>query len=571
MALNTITRAVLREDLPKVFQAFLNKIKSTFQTLGNLVTAWGSTPSDSKYPSEKLVKTALDGKQDLLLVEVEYGVTTRDEVVAILDAGKVPYLHIPNEHGVYMFGYKENGLYYFSRVSYQYNTSHDEPRIDYAYVDGDDNWYTFTSFLQHKITGNAPDGTATKFLNAAGEWTAPAVVKSLQYWSGGGTSIKGVYIGTCKLQSGWNAWITGTMSATNYHYSDPHASNKGLAVGGFYLWAYRSGSSITARCRFYSMNARHTNTDFFLVYKRDTSDSTTYKVNFYVVFGPRTGGGGTATQARPFGLGINYLENHNADIPDQLTGITDDIPYDDYYSVFKFPYLAQDVAGLGSSTQPVFVDSYGSFAECDEMLLKSGGNATSACANALLSALPSSWTATPTDSTRLIRKDTTGTDTFGQVTFLTIWNYIKSKIFSSAVGNENRPVYASTSGFAVSKPVPNANLMGTVGKTTAANARADTAALVNTTINCNNSSYYYLNAMKFIENVPYTFLIPSVNANKSGLVTSTKLEVFPIGASKFDLGTGAILYLDKAGGSSTVHEIVFAYRVGTALYIFHQY
>lgn len=38
------------------------KIKSTFQTLGNLVTAWGSTPSDTKYPSEKLVKTSLDAK-----------------------------------------------------------------------------------------------------------------------------------------------------------------------------------------------------------------------------------------------------------------------------------------------------------------------------------------------------------------------------------------------------------------------------------------------------------------------------------------------------------------------------
>lgn len=38
------------------------KIKATFQTLDNLVTAWGSTPSDTKYPSEKLVKTALEGK-----------------------------------------------------------------------------------------------------------------------------------------------------------------------------------------------------------------------------------------------------------------------------------------------------------------------------------------------------------------------------------------------------------------------------------------------------------------------------------------------------------------------------
>lgn len=42
------------------------KIKSTFQTLGNLVTSWSGTPSDTKYPSEKLVKTALDGKQNSL-------------------------------------------------------------------------------------------------------------------------------------------------------------------------------------------------------------------------------------------------------------------------------------------------------------------------------------------------------------------------------------------------------------------------------------------------------------------------------------------------------------------------
>lgn len=40
------------------------KIKSTFQTLGNLVTSWSSTPSDTKYPSEKLVKNSLDAKQN---------------------------------------------------------------------------------------------------------------------------------------------------------------------------------------------------------------------------------------------------------------------------------------------------------------------------------------------------------------------------------------------------------------------------------------------------------------------------------------------------------------------------
>ena len=342
MALNTITRAVLREDLPKVLQAFLDKIKLTFQTLNNLVKDWGDTPSDSKYPSEKLVKDSLDGKQDDL--------------------------------------------------------------------------------------GISASGDAGKFLNEQGDWAAPAVVKSLQYWSGGSTSIKGVYIGTCKLKNGLYAWITGAMSATNYYNSDPNViNNKGLAIGGFYLWACRSGSSLTARCRFYSMNARTTNTDFFLVYKKDTSDSTTYKVDFYVAFGPKTEGGGTATQARPFGLGINYLENHNADIPDRLTGITDDIPYDDYHSVFKFPFLKQNLAGLGSNTKPVFVSSDGSFAACNEMLLKSGSNATSGCADALLSALPDSWTEIPTDTTKLIRRDTNGNASFGQVTFLTVWKYILSK------------------------------------------------------------------------------------------------------------------------------------------------
>ena len=41
------------------------KIKSTFQTLGNLVTSWSNTTSNTKYPSEKLVKTSLDEKVDI--------------------------------------------------------------------------------------------------------------------------------------------------------------------------------------------------------------------------------------------------------------------------------------------------------------------------------------------------------------------------------------------------------------------------------------------------------------------------------------------------------------------------
>lgn len=55
---------------------FWAKIKSTFQTLGNLVTAWGSTPSDTKYPSEKLVKDSLDGKQATLAFDGTYNAST---------------------------------------------------------------------------------------------------------------------------------------------------------------------------------------------------------------------------------------------------------------------------------------------------------------------------------------------------------------------------------------------------------------------------------------------------------------------------------------------------------------
>ncbi|WP_407447875.1 hypothetical protein [Fibrobacter sp.] len=216
--------------------------------------------------------------------------------------------------------------------------------------------------------GISSSGDAGKFLNMQGSWQVP--VKSLQYWSGGSTSIKGVYIGTCTLQDGWNAWITGTMSLTNYHNSNPSTpSNKGIALGNFYLWAVRYGNTVTASCRLYSLNARHTNTDLMLVYKRDTSDTTRYKVHFYVCFGPGTIGGGTATNQRPFGLGICYLENHNADIPSALTGITSDIQYDDdYYTVHKMPYLGQDVAGVGSETGPVYVKNNGEIVPCSGSL-----------------------------------------------------------------------------------------------------------------------------------------------------------------------------------------------------------
>ena len=61
-----------------------------------------------------------------------------------------------------------------------------------------------------------------------------------------------------------------------------------------------------------------------------------------------------------------------------------------------------------------------------------GKNNANDAANALLSGLPD-WTADPSDDVKLIRRDTGGAVTFGQIKFSTVWNYIKTKI-SSVLG-----------------------------------------------------------------------------------------------------------------------------------------
>ena len=62
MALPNTTNDVTTRRLGTAISSLWTKIKNTFQTIGNKVTSWSSTPSDTKYPSEKLVKDALDGK-----------------------------------------------------------------------------------------------------------------------------------------------------------------------------------------------------------------------------------------------------------------------------------------------------------------------------------------------------------------------------------------------------------------------------------------------------------------------------------------------------------------------------
>lgn len=62
MAAPTSTNEVTARKLSSSISALWTKIKSTFQPVADRVTSWSSTPSDTKYPSEKLVKDSLDGK-----------------------------------------------------------------------------------------------------------------------------------------------------------------------------------------------------------------------------------------------------------------------------------------------------------------------------------------------------------------------------------------------------------------------------------------------------------------------------------------------------------------------------
>lgn len=110
--------------------------------------------------------------------------------------------------------------------------------------------------------------------------------------------------------------------------------------------------------------------------------------------------------------------------------------------VGTYDYIAQAVretgarigTAVGSSKLPVYVNDKGEFAKVN----------ASSTATELLCALPA-WTSTPTDSTYLVRRDTGGAASFGQVTFSTVWNYIKGKMSSDPSGVLNGRVSGFTS------------------------------------------------------------------------------------------------------------------------------
>lgn len=59
--------------------ALVAAMDARFQSIANKVTAWGETPSDNKYPSEKLVKDSLDAKEAVANKVTSFSSTTSDD------------------------------------------------------------------------------------------------------------------------------------------------------------------------------------------------------------------------------------------------------------------------------------------------------------------------------------------------------------------------------------------------------------------------------------------------------------------------------------------------------------
>lgn len=59
--------------------ALVAALDARFQSIANKVTSWGETPSDNKYPSEKLVKDSLDTKEAVANKVTSFGQTTSDD------------------------------------------------------------------------------------------------------------------------------------------------------------------------------------------------------------------------------------------------------------------------------------------------------------------------------------------------------------------------------------------------------------------------------------------------------------------------------------------------------------
>ncbi len=447
-------------------QAFYDKIKTIFQTVANKVTSWSSTPSDDKYPSEKLVKTSLDAKGPNVPSEVTIATGDKPLIADSSDGSKVKRASISFDTGVTNTFLRRTGT--FETVK--------ERDLEWGGNFRTTKSPTETFTKQNSFFYPKPSAVSVEYSNdrtaETPTWTDYGLTDNEKraLFSGNEGAVS-VY---CGKKQHVHPGYTGSAP-----YKD--LSNENIADQGL---------RITIACR--SLSNRAADTDSWIY---------CYIRGILLYMSTQSAGNGTHCVIEKQN-GVQYKDNSDewvtlGDYKIKGDSGWNSIPYDgafggawsqtsNYSWVIRFTIwsdqlnaspnsgqtgclLISSIAAINhivwSSTNPVqrtglpFSYSYdGTMTLMQALPVGSGGtgktsftagnyllgNGTSAlqehtpsaAANNILSALPD-WSANPTDEVKLIRRDTGGTATFGQVTFSTVWNYIKSKISSVLGLSEN--------------------------------------------------------------------------------------------------------------------------------------
>jgi|GEM_PF-5577954 len=378
------------------------KIKSTFQTLGNLVTAWGSTPSDTKYPSEKLVKDSLDGKANV--ADAELSTTSTNP----LQNKEITRWHniIIGDDG-FVSGSAANPQLSLQKLKLG-ALSHYNKGVNikiYTYDEGDEE----NASLVFDIA-NASDSVKDNFYNGFSMDTL--------FQSEAGKYVKIVYTGStsCYFRAlGVFMDTKDTSSTVSNFYGHLRVSNVDYPESGqFSTW----GSLVVAAFSKTSATVAE------LILRPKTSASkcrifgfrclNTYTGSDWAVLIGRATSALKLTNSRKLCVDLSRTADSTFDGSADQTNIP----------VKNTLPVARGGTGKTSVTAGNYLVGNGTSALQE--------HTPNAAANNMLSALPD-WTANPTDGVKLIRRDTGGSAAFGQVTFLTVWNYIKDKI-SSVLG-----------------------------------------------------------------------------------------------------------------------------------------
>lgn len=143
-----------------------------------------------------------------------------------------------------------------------------------------------------------------------------------------------------------------------------------------------------------------------------------------------------------------------------------------------------DAAGLMSAADKAKLDDLQYNHVGNVLSCNISGNAATATeikaedgVSASLEKLPQ-WTATPTDSTQLVRRDTNGTAEYGRVTFRTVWNYIKGKADAVYAAVSHTHPYLPISGGTLTGNVTAPKFVGGLQGTADAAKTATTASRV---------------------------------------------------------------------------------------------